>query len=805
MALNDLLDYASEVKQTDTLSSSVAGAMVASHGTPHEQYAKYKMLEKQTGTPALWMHEDPELAKEIQRKVDLDGKKFESLATQAPATSAWLADGDNARIAGDDIDSHVKIEKLFKGKSTLGISTPQDQQFVKDFRSANYGTLLKQSAKKAYPSIAKGINETALINNELQKFNPAISNAYALYKMTGAKKTVDDVLTGNMGFYQNSIDSVEQYKPQTRFERNFASAADSVAQSVAVAPFGLAGRVPALTAFAVSAPGQIEDYVKAGYSPTQSALFSLSNKAMEGLTEMVGVGRLYKGGGSLVRKGLEFLGGDLLGEEINTTYNFLMDKGLLKPDLSMQDYVTHLVDTAAVTLMGGGLQGAAIAPFARASKEYAAYQKAQDNKNFMLALGEASTESKTLQRLPDSFRSLVAQIKQGGPIENVYIPAEKWQEYWQSANVDPIAAAADMMEDGDKQFAEALAVGGDMVIPIESYAANLAATDHHVPLTDHMRLSPGESTAFESAEWEKTAEDEKQQIIDALTANATERPSHLKVYDDIMGQLQGIGYDRATAQQYATLASARANQRARVLGKDAFELYQESPIKITRPLPEGVQRKTVDMGLDPLLDRLREGDVPAESSIFGKSLLQFVRERGVKDDRGDLKSMDVDAIRKPGQKNILRKDGMAIDKLRESAVEAGYLPDDSTIADLLDLIDKELRGTPVYSSMPVDQQAFDTKLALDELKMHLDQVGIDYAGQTNDQIRNQLTQMSQDGLYQDAVGGMLNSGGTQNARLNNNTGNEGRLGKSKPGCFQSAQDVAGRVYFASEEDAGQRT
>lgn len=51
---------------------------------------------------------------------------------------------------------------------------------------------------------------------------------------------------------------------------------------------------------------------------------------------------------------------------------------------------------------------------------------------------------------------------------------------------------------------------------------------------------------------------------------------------------------------------------------------------------------------------------------------------------------------------------------------------------------------------------------------------------------------------------MLNSGGTQNAGLNNNTGNEGRLGKSKAVSFNAAQDVAGRVYLASEDDARPR-
>lgn len=752
MGVTDLLNYVDEQKKLQSQTSAVAGAMNQAHGTNPDQYAKFKKLEQQTGMPALWMNDDPELAGEAQRKVDLDGAKFGMLAKQAPATSSWLAAGDNSRVGLDDIDSFIKIEGLFRGadtkdnRSAMRIAGPQDVQFTREFRNANFGKLTGQALTKALPNVAKNINETLLVVNELQKFNPFMAPVAIVQEMTGLKKASDDLLKSNMNYYKGVVEGAEKYKPQTRFERNFASAADSIAANLVTLPFGLAGRSAALASFAVSAPGQLEEYLDKGYSPTQAALFSMSNKAMEGLTEMIGVSRLYKGGNSLVKRGLQFLGGDLLGEEINTTYNFLMDKGLLNPELTMNDYVTQLVDTAAVTVMAGGAQGAIMQPFAMMSQEYADHQKAQQNKNFMLALGDTTKESKLHQRLPEAFQDLVQRIRQNGAIENVYIPAQQWNQYWQSANVDPVAAAADIVADGDKQFADALASGGDLVIPIEAYAANLAATDHHVPLTDHMRLSPGEATAFESAEWEQTAEEQKQQIISALTSSATERPSYLKVYDDIAGQLHGIGYDRATAQQYATLATARAKTRAERRGVDAWELYQESPLKITRPLPEGVQRKSVDMGLDPLLDRLRDGDIPAESDIFGPSLLQFVRERGVKDDRGDLRSMDVDAGRKPGQRNILRKDGMALDKLRESAEEAGYLPDESTIADLLDMIDQELRGTPKYSSTPVDQQAFDTKLALDELKMHLDQLGLDYAALNNEQIRNQLTQMSQDGL-----------------------------------------------------------
>ncbi|MBV5338144.1 MAG: hypothetical protein J0665_01105 [Deltaproteobacteria bacterium] len=712
MALEDVLK---QMKDDQDRQLSLSSSAMQSVKVNPDQQAGAVKLAQQSGLP---VHAFPEMTEDAKLQVLIDN--FHNLSQTSPKSAEWLTDPDNAKLAHDDVGSASKIEGLF-----------------------GYLSLAKQAAQNALPMAGKGINE--LMYNVTR-----LTGGQALSRAMG-EEDPGKIWLDNMEWYNQRIKANDKIVPGSYGQQIAKMTFDTVAANMVTLPLGVAGKAPLLFGFAATAPGQLEDYLKAGYSPAQSAYFSLSNKAMEGLTELIGVEHLYKAGKPLGKKIAGFMLGDLYGEEINNAYSALMDKGTLKPDMTLADFGQSVVDTAIVTATAGGMQGAMLHPVAKLSQEYQRNQQAALNKDFMLALGEAAGESKLRQRLPEKFQELVGRLKEGGDIENVYIPGDQWKQYWQEKGVDPVKVADDTLDGGGTQYTEALAAGGDIVIPIEVYANKLAATEHHAALVDHSRLHSGDATAFEAAQFESDQEKMLADLKNSEGDTTTERPSYFKVYDDIYGQLQGIGYDRQTAEQYATIAAVRAKQRAAVLGKDAFELYNESPLKVVRPLPEDVQRQSVDLGIDPMLDRLRAGDIPTDESIFGQSLLQFVRDRGVKDDRGDLKSMDVDAARQPGKKNIIRKDGKPLDQVREAAVESGYLPEGATIADLLDKIDQELRGTPVYSQQVSNQKGHETKLALEELKLHLDQVGIDYNQMSNEQIRRELYQMQGGELWQGTI------------------------------------------------------
>lgn len=75
-----------------------------------------------------------------------------------------------------------------------------------------------------------------------------------------------------------------------------------------------------------------------------------------------------------------------------------------------------------------------------------------------------------------------------------------------------------------------------------------------------------------------------------------------------------------------------------------------------------------------------------------QSLLSFLVAKGGVRPNGDLEAMDA-RIGRPG---LVNRRGLTLDRAREAAEEVGYLPPGSTIADLLDQVDAELRGNRVY-------------------------------------------------------------------------------------------------------------
>lgn len=92
-----------------------------------------------------------------------------------------------------------------------------------------------------------------------------------------------------------------------------------------------------------------------------------------------------------------------------------------------------------------------------------------------------------------------------------------------------------------------------------------------------------------------------------------------------------------------------------------------------------------------------------------RSLVQFLADNGGLVPHGDLAAMDAQRF-VPGAGPLVRKSGMTLDRAREIAQEAGYLRSSSADAttterDLLDAIDRELRGQKVYSERDIGDVA----------------------------------------------------------------------------------------------------
>lgn len=359
---------------------------------------------------------------------------------------------------------------------------------------------------------------------------------------------------------------------------------------------------------------------------------------------------------------------------------------------------------------------------------------------------KALQASKLFSRLAEASEDhLGGVIDHHGVPDTVFIPLEKIEEFFQSGGRKPEEYLSDI-----KALYEARATGADVPVPTKELLARFGKEQGFEDLTKDVRLFPGTMTAREAEEWQNSEEQQKvtRELLDSLGVEQPIEESDKKVHDDVLGQLIGAGHDRATAEKEARLTASVFRNLGERNGIDPQELYQRYNLKINRQLPDVLaKRRTVDMFTDPLLDRLRAGNIPAESKINGPSLAEFLREKGINDDRGDLAAMGADEALKPFQRKMVREGGIPLDRARELAVEAGYLPEGADINALLDNLDADLRGNPVYSQEGGDRQAAELKMSLDQMEEILGRAGVNIEKMSNEEVREALKDQKE--LFQD--------------------------------------------------------
>lgn len=372
--------------------------------------------------------------------------------------------------------------------------------------------------------------------------------------------------------------------PATSFGGRLVQSLEELAPYLLMGPTG----VPLLVAGATAGKG-IELQERGITGPTQSALAALSGITAFGMT------KIPMAQGSYLKSAAAGAGGNIaLGVAERT-----IEKGILSATgFDKQAEETRILDpdTIASDIAMGILFGA----HARHGQAKAEKQAAT-----ILAFADLVNKSKFKERYKPGFMDFIKQQAEGGELETIGMPVEKFEEFWQSSK-KPLA---ELLTDPNA-YHEAKVTGGDVVIPIEDFSANFA---EHVNSMEHvmdLRLRPGDDTLREAQEAAKTEEKDIQEFLKSVqeTEGEETKSSDQRVYDDVLGQLLGINIPREVAEKQAALWAIRQRTRAERVGGDAWDLYSEIPLEITRPLPEGMQpEKTVFDQLRPAV-RMGKGE-----------------------------------------------------------------------------------------------------------------------------------------------------------------------------------------------------
>jgi hypothetical protein len=752
-------------EQTGALRSSMYGAAQ----TEPDVEAELRKLAQKVNVPVETVRADRE---EIKRQAILGEVDYDNLVKSSPVTAAFLS--EQADVARDDVGTLERIERTFIApKQGYQQSRVMDAVFPLNWKAASgaimtstevaerqrlnsqisalgqtperkdnpvawafgeigaaAGQFLTSLREGGFPGAAVGAAVGAGTALALGQAGPQVALPEELITVPGG-----GLLGAKKGFVLGS--ALYSYKQETGFafsEFEGLSDVNGVPLDPAVAR-GAAATVGLLNAALDTAseikllraiPG-VDRLLELGSSnavkqllkrPTFRAAIAQAGKqwlevaSVEGLTEAIQE--------LVVILGRESAQG-LSGQE------FAPDEG----------NVERILQSGAAGFVGGaglGLPGSVIA----ATSNVREVRKANQTAQFMEALGESAKASKLRERLPEQFRDFVAKAREQGPIENVFIPADQFTQYWQSQNVDPAQIATEV---GAANYAEAVAIGGDVVIPIENYATRLAPTEHHAALIQDTRLFQGDLTMREVQALEADRERVETEIQAAMETEGTdaEAPTIATIKQDVLGQLLGR-FDRATADTYATMYSRAINALAQRSGIEPAALHEQYGLSVVTPLPDILQsRMGVDAALDPLIDRLRTGDIPTRRDIFGKSLSEFLRERGGLQDQGgklgarDAKLWDRDN-RRVGEKALVSEKGMTFDQAREIALEAGYDVGETEVT-FLGALDREIRGEGVFQPGKEKTSLAELADALEGLETYLGQQGIDITTTDNATIK----------------------------------------------------------------------
>ena len=464
-------------------------------------------------------------------------------------------------------------------------------------------------------------------------------------------------------------------------------------------------------------------------------------------------------GGNVLRGGATEVGTEVAQEAVTIMARIAAEKnsaGEFQP-MEAGEIGTRLLDTAEQTAQAMLVLTPALAS-PRFGRDLSNWRRSEEMRSVYEGANKVAAETELRTTAPARYLDAVKSFLQDGKAsDTVYVPAEKMTELFQSMGLT--AADLDQRIDGFSQrYAEALATGGDVHIPMPDYQTHIAGTPLGEALIEHQRWNPEMATVAEArdalADARAKQDDILQQALDASKADAERAAPRQRVEQAVYDQLVNIGESPDTARAQAQIQAAFFDTTATRAGLDPFELYSRQGLDIRRAMPDGLDYRRTDE-LDIALDAVRRGDGDKAARLIqrgqGPSLGAFLASQGGLNESdafaGELRARDLKG-RNGGR--LLDKSGQGLDLDTASfrAAEAGYFPnavnEDGTVNReglvdaLLSAIDEEGAGRNLYA-IHADDVRIDPQLRrVAALSDELSALGLDPASMTNDEIRAEL-------------------------------------------------------------------
>jgi hypothetical protein len=563
-------------------------SLYSSIGVNPDSYAKSQQLAARSKLPAPIVDRNFDT---VDRRTKL--QEYEALLQDDPALRDRFADPEFAKIAHDDV--------------------PNLKGITAEMRAI-------QPQRPTFGSYVKGVLNAIETGGKRTK----LGLEQMFHDLVGARKTKGAEQAAQAEFQRRSraLDLQEEILTpgfKTKTAEGIYAGVTSTAQMVPgiAASVALGNPAPAIaSAGVITGAPAYSKYRGRGGTVAESLKGAGGEAAVEMGFELLPMGFLVKKLGKA--QAGEFLTGyfgrELPTELATTLAQNAIDTAVANPEKTWSQYVAEqpeaMYKTAlavAVMTSSMGVANAGLGAFARRAQQAQEAEQARDIADRLVTL---ATESKVRERNPEKLEEALAQALKDEPAKEVFIDAQKLDELFQD-RVDDILGD---MPEARAQFAQAVASGGDVTIPIAQFATRMAAKPEIKRLLDHIRFTADGMSAAESKEFLAGAQKEMESQAEALIAESLDqdatRSSAEAVKTDIKAKLgQAAAFRPEVNDAYATYASSFYTVLGSRLGITPEEAYAKHPFNLNnQTLPELAFEQ-------PMVAT----DTPEFQSWFGKS------------------------------------------------------------------------------------------------------------------------------------------------------------------------------------------
>lgn len=690
------------------------------------------------------------------------------LAQDFPHTMAFFEDINNARIAHDDIDNLKETESVFTNISDFGRSFGAG--IVSDFLG----------------NIAQGVEENILRSqygamSELQ----AMAGGDELSQSGIADEQGREAVMGTSRFIKKDIGEYIDIPKErrNRLRNQIARGLGQVAGQIAI--MAATGGYGGMFFLGMQGSGQMSEslaedrkrLLEKGINPSiagEQAAF-LGGSAVTALTEKFGLDfmtgkytpaliRLAEKYGApaimkmIENRGVRFATGALLAglgegsqevaEDLGQTWlrTALVDRSVQVPDAE------QLCDEFLV----GGLVGL----ITHGAVNARSILKSRENKRVVEAATNTAARAKLNERDSEAYGKYFKGVAEDSKADGAFIRKDAWDAYYQSENMDPARAAERY---GITNYSEAAESGAYLEMPLERHGSDFAKTDAAIKLKDHTKYfsDPEVVTPYELALLEADQariDRELQKTLADINATYGKRQNLEDVIDaiteDVSAQLQAR-WGKSTSNTQATLmarwfsVSRMRDELSRdpeatdekIIQRIADE-WQKKGLDIRANVLPAIltKRKSVDISIDPMLEKLRRNELPKERDVYGQSLMEYIRKKG--GIRPDNITRDL-VKNKQLPRSILNEKGMGADELAalqdvlDFGLDTETMQGDNALLDAL--VAEYTTGEKRYSNAQLNSELLSEAQALNDLSRDLAAAGIDLSNTDNAAIREALS------------------------------------------------------------------